>query len=202
VFTPTLTGLADRSHLLSGAVNLETHVADIVNLMEWEDLEDVVLCGHSYAGLVITGVAEKIGARLAALAYVDAFIPKDGDTAQILSGATGPVSTIVPPLPVAMLRLANPADSAWVEAKMTAHPGETMGQELRVTGAYLNVPRKAYILAGRSSGPIDDPGPLPIFAQYFEAARQDSNWTTARVEGGHDLMLDCPAELADILESL
>ncbi|MBW8855250.1 MAG: alpha/beta fold hydrolase, partial [Bradyrhizobium sp.] len=150
VFAPTLTGLADRSHLLSGSVNVDTHVADIVNLIEWEDLGDVVLCGHSYAGLVITGVAEQIGAKLAALAYLDAFVPKDGDTAQSLSGGTEPVSAVVPPPPVAMLRLANPADIAWVEAKMTAHPGAAMGQALRITGAYRDIPRKAYILANRS----------------------------------------------------
>ncbi len=74
VFTPTLTGVADRSHLLSREVNLETHITDVANLMLWEELSEVVLCGHSYGGAVISGVADRIPDRISALVYLDAFV--------------------------------------------------------------------------------------------------------------------------------
>src|ERR1700675_3292707 len=80
VFTPTLTGVADRSHLLSREVNLETHITDVVNLIQWEELSDVVLCGHSYGGLVISGVADRIPDRIGALVYLDAFVLEDGQS--------------------------------------------------------------------------------------------------------------------------
>src|SRR3984957_20745503 len=79
VFTPTLTGVADRSHLLSPDVNLDTHIDDVVNLIRWEELSDVVLCGHSYGGMVITGVADALSDRIRSLVYLDAFVPKDGE---------------------------------------------------------------------------------------------------------------------------
>lgn len=75
-----MTGLADRSHLLSPQVNLDTHVADVVNLIRWEELTDVVLCGHSYSGCVISGVAEQIPERLYALVYLDAFVLESGQS--------------------------------------------------------------------------------------------------------------------------
>ena len=80
VFTPTLTGVGERSHLLSPAVTLETHVMDVVNLIRWEELSDVVLCGHSYGGAVVTGVTDRLFDRVAALVYLDAFIPDSGNS--------------------------------------------------------------------------------------------------------------------------
>src|SRR4051812_39309312 len=78
VFTPTLTGLGERSHLLSPQINLDTHIKDIIAVLEYEDLKDVILLGHSYAGMVITGVAVQSGMRLAHLVYLDAVIPENG----------------------------------------------------------------------------------------------------------------------------
>ena len=80
VFTPTLTGVGERSHLLSLHVNLETHIDDVVNLIRWEDLSDVVLCGHSYGGCVISGVADRVPDRIRALVYLDAFVLRDGQS--------------------------------------------------------------------------------------------------------------------------
>ena len=80
MFTPTLTGLCERSHLNSAAVDLSTHIADIVNLIKWEELSDVVLCGHSYAGCVITGVADQIPDRVRALVFLDAFVLENGES--------------------------------------------------------------------------------------------------------------------------
>src|SRR3954454_19634713 len=74
VFTPTLTGVGERSHLLSPDVTLDTHIEDVVNLIAWEELSDVVLCGHSYGGCVITGVADRLPDRVGAMVYLDAFV--------------------------------------------------------------------------------------------------------------------------------
>src|SRR5260221_7032991 len=80
VFTPTLTGVGERSHLLSRHVNLDTHIDDVVNLIRWEELSDVVLCGHSYGGCVISGVADRVPDRIGALVYLDAFVLEDGQS--------------------------------------------------------------------------------------------------------------------------
>src|SRR5262249_36325421 len=82
VFTPTLTGLGERSHLLSAGIDLDTHIADVVNVVKWERLNDVVLCGHSFSGFVISGVAEQIAPAIRSIVFLDAFVPSDGDSIQ------------------------------------------------------------------------------------------------------------------------
>ncbi len=80
VYTPTLTGVGERAHLTGFPVTLDTHIQDVVNVIEYEDLSDVILCGHSYGGMVITGVAAALGGRIRTLFYLDAFVPKDGES--------------------------------------------------------------------------------------------------------------------------
>lgn len=80
MLTPTLTGVGERSHLLSPQVNLDTHIDDVVNLMRCEELSDVVLCGHSYAGSVISGVVDRVPERVGALVYLDAFVLENGQS--------------------------------------------------------------------------------------------------------------------------
>ena len=77
VFTPSLTGVADRMHLISPNVNLDTHITDVANVIQWEELSDVVLCGHSYGGCVISGVADRVPDRIDSLVYLDAFVLED-----------------------------------------------------------------------------------------------------------------------------
>jgi pimeloyl-ACP methyl ester carboxylesterase len=89
VLTPTLTGLGERSHLCSRSVNLTTHIADVVNLIKWEQLQRVTLVGHSYGGVVVTGVADTIPERISSLVYLDAFVPKDGQCMLDLVGPDG-----------------------------------------------------------------------------------------------------------------
>ena len=78
VFTPTLTGLGERSHLMNPGINLDTHIADIVNVFKHEELSDVVLVGHSYGGMVVTGVADALADKIRSLVYLDAFVPESG----------------------------------------------------------------------------------------------------------------------------
>ena len=79
VFTPTLTGVGERSHLLNLDINLDTHILDVVNEMRWQKLNNVVLVGHSYAGMVVTGVAEKMEKSIASIVMLDAFFPETGE---------------------------------------------------------------------------------------------------------------------------
>src|SRR5713226_1766035 len=113
VFTPTLTGVADRSHLLTRAVNLDTHIEDVVNLIRWEELSDVTLCGHSYGGCVISGVADRIPDRIGALVYLDAFVLENGQSLH---------DTLPPPMRDAQLEQAQHSGGGW---KVPPIPAET-----------------------------------------------------------------------------
>src|SRR2546430_11596775 len=86
VFTPTMTGWGERSHLIDGKINLTTHVTDIVNVIKWESLKDIVLVGHSYGGIIISGVAEAMRDAIGSIVFLDAFVPGNGDSV----GARGP----------------------------------------------------------------------------------------------------------------
>ncbi len=85
VFTPTLTGLGERSHLLRAGINVSTHITDVANVLKWEGLSDVVLCGHSYGGLVVSGVAEQMGPAIGSIVFLDAFVPENGDSMAALT---------------------------------------------------------------------------------------------------------------------
>src|ERR1700749_3887557 len=86
VFTPTLTGLGERSHLLRAGIDLKTHITDGVNVMKWESLSDVVLCGHSYGGMVISGVAEQMAPAIRSIVFLDAFVPRNGEAIRDVTG--------------------------------------------------------------------------------------------------------------------
>lgn len=198
VFTPTLTGVGERAHLLSPHVNLHTHVADITNLIEYEELRDVVLCGHSYAGCVVSGVVARQPERVRALVYLDAFMPADGqclhdtlpaDQRELqvtLANSIGD-GWRVPPIPAAVFNV-NLEDRADVDRKCTAQPIATFQQP--VTRRDLPSARNTYILA---SGWADSP-----FPKFHDEARE-LGWNTRSMECGHDVMLDRPEELARML---
>src|SRR5713226_6601021 len=131
VFTPTLTGLGERSHLMSRDINLDTHIADVVNVFKWEDLKDAVLVGHSYAGWVISGVVEQVLPRVRSIVFLDAFMP-EGDGTRFIDNAPevsrrvtlaaferGEVSL---PAPTAATFDVNEKDRSWVDSKMTPQP--------------------------------------------------------------------------------
>ena len=193
VFAPTLTGLCERSHLMSPAVNLDTHIADIVNDMRWKDLGPVVLVGDSYGGMVITGVAEQVPERIGTIVYLDAFIPADGQSVQDMAGSIFNFSGPTVPAPKAAGFNVNMADRAWVDSKLTAQPTPVMTQKLKVTGAYRRVPKRIYIqavLKGRGN-----------FDSTVKGLAGEPGWIFHKVESGHDVMLDKPDELTALLES-
>ncbi|UUX49559.1 alpha/beta fold hydrolase [Nisaea acidiphila] len=201
VFTPTLTGLADRSHLLTPNVTLQTHVLDIANLLEWEDLNDVVLCGHSYGGMVITGAADRQSERIKSLVYVDAFVPGDGECAmdsrppERVKLAYEQVRTVgegwwMPPTPAASFRV-NEADQAWVDSKCTNFPIACFTQRLYLTGAADRVASRYYVRAAGYKA--------PQFDACVERLAGVPGWTVSEMPCGHDIMVDMPEELTALL---
>ena len=156
VFTPTLTGLGERTHLASPAVDLSTHVRDVANLMEWEELSDVTLVGHSYAGMVITGVADRVPYRLASLVYLDAVLPGDGQSAldlqpperreSILEDVAANGGWLWPARSAEFYGVRDPGKQAWVDDKCTPQPFHTLFERLRRDGPPGGkVARKLYI---------------------------------------------------------
>jgi pimeloyl-ACP methyl ester carboxylesterase len=194
VHAPALSGLGERSHLAGCDINLTTHVNDIVNEIKWKDLDRIVLVGHSYGGLVITGVAEQVGQRIASIVYLDAFIPADGqafaDFAPWLQDMSG--EPMIAAFPSSEGDYLDDADRAWVDSKATPQPTATFTEKLRVTGAYQRVPRKTFIQATGWDSP---------FGETVAAARTDPSWAVYEVASGHDVAIDAPQKLAEILEA-
>ena len=192
VHAPTLTGLCERSHLLSPEIDLSTHVADIVNEVQWKDLHGIVLCGHSYGGMVISGAAERLADRIASIVYLDAFVPENGQSLYDILSAELPVldGYLVEPITAEQFNV-NEADRAWVNAKMTRQPVACFTERLTLSSAVRRVPKKTYILA--------TVGASPQFQNAFERLSADAGWTTHAVDCGHDVMIDKPAELAELL---
>jgi pimeloyl-ACP methyl ester carboxylesterase len=200
VFTPTLSGVGDRSHLLSPQVNLNTHITDVVNLIRWEELSDVILCGHSYGGCVVTGAADRVADRIGALIYVDAFVPDNGQSlhntlpavqrdAQVQGALEGGDGWRVPPIPAEVFNV-NPRDRSWVNQQRTLQSLATFQQPLQLTGALERIKDVTYILAtGWEHSP---------FPQFYEKAKA-RGWKTLTMACGHDVMLDKPEELLEVL---
>ena len=130
VFTPTLTGLGERSHLMRAGINVSTHVTDVVNVLKWERLKDVVLCGHSYGGLVVSGVAEQSAAAIGSIVFLDAFVPENGQAMGDLTNqatrdalkAAGERGDLGVPARSAAAFLVNEKDQAWVDAMCVPQP--------------------------------------------------------------------------------
>jgi pimeloyl-ACP methyl ester carboxylesterase len=199
VLTPTLTGVGERAHLAGPDVDLATHVQDIIGVLRWEELAGVVLVGHSYGGMVISGVAEAVApGTIDSIVYLDAFLPADGhclydyappDAAGLLEQTrTG----LVAPFTAELFNV-NARDRAWVDAQCTPHPVRCFTGRLRLTGARERIPKKAYVLATGWEGP---------FRAFADALRADPTWRVSEMDAGHDLMVDAPDELAELLERL
>ena len=200
VFAPTLTGVGERSHLLSPQITLDTHIDDVVNLIQWEGLSNVVLCGHSYGGSVVSGVVDRVPDRIGALVYLDAFLLNDSECVHDLLPPAQRALQLelahsvgdgwkVPPIPAAVLNV-NPADREWVDRQCTMHPLATFQQPLTLTGASARPMHTTFVLA---TGFDDSP-----FPPSCDRARV-RGWTTLTIDCGHDVMLDRPDEVTEIL---
>lgn len=203
VYAPTLTGLGERSHLLSPAVDLDMHVRDVVAVLHFEDLRDVILVGHSYGGMVITGAADRAAARVGRLVYLDAANPVNG---QSLVDVAGPVIEAVRPMGepvdgVELVLLPSPdagrfygvtddADVAWMADRLTGHPWRCFAQKLVLTNedALWSIPRYHVVCTSTLATRDRD---------LMDKARADGRlW---EIDTGHDLMITEPRAVADAL---
>ena len=193
VHTPTLTGLGDRKHLTApGGINIGTHVEDIVALLEMEDLNDVTLVGHSYAGFVITGVADRAKARLRNLVYLDAFVGENGKgladyvPAERLVPFLKPAATMggFPSFPVARFGVTDPKDAAWVSARLTSQPFFTFTQPLKIANPAGNGLPRSFIYCSQPS--------MGMFDHFAQMARSDTSWKFREMKTGHDAMITDP----------
>ena len=189
VFRPDLTGLGKRNHLASATIGLDTHIQDVVNEILWEELTDVVLVGHSYGGMVITGVADSIPDRIRELIYVDAFLPEAGESVMRLAGT-----------PMEGLVRASTRDGlvvpVWEPAekglpKDVPHPLKTLTDPIRLKGEYQKVPAR-YILTV-------DGGDRPDSFQQFADRAERRRVPVQTMEAGHTPERTHPEELVRLI---
>jgi pimeloyl-ACP methyl ester carboxylesterase len=199
LMTPTLTGLGERAHLARPDIDLETHIADIVAVLEIEDVDKVNLIGHSYGGMVATGVADRARGRIARLIYIDAFVPDDGDGAFDLMPpavraqrqASGGGDWRIPPGPMPP---DTPAENrAWSEPRRMPQPGRTFEQKLKLQGGALTLPRH-YIYCQRHS-------PDDRFRPFYERARREG-WGAHEIDSSHNPHITNPVALEDLLDRI
>src|SRR5262252_6048462 len=199
VFAPTLTGLGERSHLMSGMITLDTHITDVVNVIRWEGLEHFVLVGHSYGGWIISGVAEQAERKIASIVFLDAFMPENGqrvlDTNSPRSRAEIEEAVrkaeISRPAPHPSVWKVNENDQRWVQEKFTAQPIGVAFTPIRLTGARDRVPKKTYV---RATGHDN-----PNFDKAYAKVKGDPSWRTFEMPCGHEVMIDMPERPAEIL---
>ena len=201
VLTPTLTGLAERSHLNSPLVDLSTHIADIVNLIKWEELSDVVLCGHSYAGCVIIGAADQIPDRIRALVFLDAFVLEDGESlkdivpAEVARAIGDQVKATgegwkVNPIPAQILGVNDPHDVAWVDRKCTPQAIGTFEERIKLTGKFQQIQDIAYLFPTECH---------PHLVVSHERAKA-KGWKAHTIDNSaHEFMIDRPEALVELL---
>jgi pimeloyl-ACP methyl ester carboxylesterase len=199
VYTPTLTGLGDRAHLARPEVDLETHIQDIVAVLESEELRGVTLVGHSYAGMVITGVAARVTGRIGHLVYLDAFLPETGKCVLDYLGpradlmregaATHGEGWKIPSLPPERFGVSSQRDTEWLTKHLKPQPLKTFEQPLPASGGEKL--KRTYIYCSKPA--------TGTFDQFAERLRDDRKWTFHDVKTGHDAMVTAPGEIAKIL---
>jgi pimeloyl-ACP methyl ester carboxylesterase len=192
VYRPTLTGQGEHSNLASTNIDLDTHIQDIVNVILWEDLHDVVLVGHSYGGMVITGVADRIPDRIKHLVYLDALLPENGESVETSRGRTNQikmptVNGFIPPF--------------WVQGNPppphdVPMPAKTFNQPITLTNQAVaqKIPT-TYILAV-------DPGKTPEQDDFYPCYQRAKarGWPVIIIESDHNVQRSHPQELCRLLE--
>lgn len=200
-FAVSLSGVGERTHIAPKTVTLETHIADVVNVIEAEELLDAVLVGHSYAGMVITGVAQRAAMRLRHLVYLDAMVPLPGESWSSLHAervkterraAIAEHGTLPPPDP-AVYGLHGP-DAAWVARRQTPHPGAPYDAPLAFDADRIAALPRTFISC---TSP-----PLATIDASRERIRARPDWRFIELATGHDPMVSAPDELVRMLSGL
>ena len=199
VYTPTLTGLGERVHLAHRALNVESHIQDILAVLEFEDLHDVILVGHSYGGMVATGVADRARDKIRHLVYVDAFAPEGGKSvndyvpdrrdAARKDAIDGWRLPPLNPIPADT----SPEDVAWLAPRRVHQPLQCFEERLELKGGPLTLPR-TYIYAQRCF-------PGDRFRQFLERARKEG-WAAYEMDASHSPHVTAPEALMEILDKV
>ena len=200
LITPTYTGLGERGHLANPTVDLETHIQDIMGVIRFEDLNDFVLIGHSYGGMVATGVADRASDRINQLIYLDAFVPEDGqclfdlvsneNREEMLERArtTGYGWLIAPnPMPPDTPE----QDRLWATPLRLPQPLATVQQPIRLKHKTPPVPR-TYIYCTRSD----------IFKRFADRTRSDNSGRYYELDASHNPHITAPEALTALLDQI
>jgi pimeloyl-ACP methyl ester carboxylesterase len=202
VYTPTMTGLGEREHLLSTAIDLDMHITDIVKVLQFEDLRDVILVGHSYGGMVITGVADSVADRIGHIVYLDAANPENGQSLADLAGeiitmtrddgrmVNGIELVLYPGTdPMNYFGVTDPEQLAWMKPKLTPHPWKCFEQKLVLNNeaALRKIPQTHIICS------------MTIPFRDIESLKAQSEGRVWDIDTGHDLMISEPQAVADLL---
>ena len=201
LYAPSYTGLGERAHLAHPGITLDTHIDDVLGTLRFEQLRDVVLIGHSYGGMVATGVADRARDRIRLLVYLDAFVPRSGQCAFDLVAAEFREQAQkaardqgdgwqVPPAPLPPDT--SPEDVAWATPLRRPQPIETLRQPLRFEESGL--PPRAYVFCARYA-------PGDVFRPYAERARREG-WPYAELDASHNPHITAPEALTSVLVRL
>jgi pimeloyl-ACP methyl ester carboxylesterase len=222
VYEVTCTGLGDRVHLASPDIDLDTHITDVVNVIEFADLHDVVLVGHSYAGMIITGVAERVPERLRMLVYLDASVPSDGQNVYdfdfideetrrevIAADIAGSMEAGMPGfLPVfpeigewVRGMVTDPAEAEWFISRLVPHPLLSDQQPVKLGNPLAAALPRAYILCTADKDMEADPQMDP-YVLHAERVRSDPLWRVIEMDNNHVVNLNDPQGTADVFMSL
>jgi pimeloyl-ACP methyl ester carboxylesterase len=196
-FAPSLTGLGERRHLARSDIDLDTHIADILSILEMEDLRDVVLVGHSYGGMVITGAADRAPQRISRLVYLDAFVPANGkclldyalpERAARMREEGERTGSVAPP-PLSLWGITQQEHIDYATPREVRHPYRTMAQRLRMTNenAWNRLPKTFIHCSSPATG---------SFGQFAAKYRNDPAWTFFELKTGHDAMILMPEAVA------
>ena len=203
VYAPTLTGLGERIDQATPEVGLDTHVQDVLNVLEYEDLTSVVLVGHSYGGLVIAGVAEYASERLAHLVYLDAIVADDGQALvdqispearasmeeRVRTGGDGWRRPIDIESTLDSYGIDDPTERRWMTERLVPHPWKTFTDPLRIPSGRGQLLPRTFILCTRRSTP----------SHGANRARSEPGWKYREIDTAHDAMVTAPRELTDLL---
>lgn len=197
LITPTLTGLGERGHLANAEINLDTHIADVLGVLKYEDLNGINLIGHSYGGMVATGVADRARDRIAKLIYIDAFAPDDGDSVMAILPEEARTSRKPSPdgfIPAGPMPPDTPAqDRAWAEPLRLPQPAKTFEQPLKLYGGPLTLPRH-YIYCTRNA-------PDDRFRRFYDHARRET-WGHDEIDASHNPHITYSEVLAALLDRI
>jgi pimeloyl-ACP methyl ester carboxylesterase len=207
VYTPTLTGLGERVHLAHPTIDLTTHIQDVLGVLEYEDLHHVVVVGHSYGSMVITGVVDHVPERIVHLVYLDGAMPGDGQTVldffppewraarQAQVEAEGEGWRLPPPTDLAVWGITAAEDVAWMRARVAPQPFQTLTQPLWLTNPAGFSGPKTFIAC------VEAP-PARWRDEMIERVHTEPGWRYRELATGHDAMITAPHELTDLLREI